>query len=226
MKKETLKASQFQKRHHQIHWQILSQCWNFFRGGKSEEQFLFFNATWEFFAFCAFKPWRVRPRSVRIWKTRCGASELWNTGNPRRLKTTNDEVTGPVLVRNSWVNPVSLPSSLTTLPARGNISASNQQEEELRYQGIPRIVPVSPVALGEAQEKGLEAKGMTLTDFIFLRKDGDRLSEPLEKEKKVFEVFDFIEQAKREKRKVLLMTFSSMPVGLGSTGPTAQGSCL
>lgn len=33
-------------------------------------------------------------------------------------------------------------------------------------------------------------------------------------------------EAKREKRKVLLMTFSSMPVGVGSMGPTAQGSCL
>lgn len=96
-------------------------------------------------------------------------------------------------------------------PARGNISASNQQEEELRYQGIPRIVPVSPVALGETQEKGLEAKGMTLTDFIFLRKDGGPKPSEREKEKKVL---NFIEQAKREKRKVLLMTFSSMPVGL------------
>lgn len=90
-------------------------------------------------------------------------------------------------------------------PSRVNILASSQQEEELRHHRVPMIVPVSPVALGETQARGLEEKGMTLTDFIFLRQKEPTIDA---------EVTDFIQHAKSQNRKVIAMTFSSMPVGL------------
>ncbi|OLQ08413.1 Sterol 3-beta-glucosyltransferase [Symbiodinium microadriaticum] len=89
------------------------------------------------------------------------------------------------------------------LPCPSNILASNQQAEELRHHNVPLIVPVSPVALGE-QVATLADKGMKLTDFIFLRQGSCQLDA---------EVSDFIARAKQDRRKVVAMTFSSMPVG-------------
>lgn len=91
-------------------------------------------------------------------------------------------------------------------PLRSTFSVSNEQEKELKVQGIPMIVPVSPVALGETQAHSLEEKGMTLTDFIFLRRDDATPALPED-------ASNFIRKAKSEGRKVVLMTFSSMPVG-------------
>eukprot|EP00439_Symbiodinium_sp_Y106_P063650 s1407_g9.t2 len=88
-------------------------------------------------------------------------------------------------------------------PCPSNILASNQQAEELRHHNVPLIVPVSPVALGE-QVATLAEKGMRLTDFIFLRQGSCQLDA---------EVSDFIARAKQDRRKVVAMTFSSMPVG-------------
>ncbi|CAJ1351886.1 unnamed protein product, partial [Effrenium voratum] len=88
-------------------------------------------------------------------------------------------------------------------PCPSNILASNQQAEELKHHRVPLIVPVSPLVLGE-QVQSLERKGMTLTDFIFLRQNTSQLDD---------EVSRFIQHAKSEGRQVLAMTFSSMPVG-------------
>eukprot|EP00435_Cladocopium_sp_Y103_P068767 s95_g32.t1 len=104
-------------------------------------------------------------------------------------------------------HPNPIPDPDVCWPLRSNISVSNEQEKELKVQGIPMIVPVSPVALGETQARSLEEKGMTLTDFIFLRSE-DAATPPLPED-----VSNFIRKAKSEARKVILMTFSSMPVG-------------
>ncbi|CAE8639861.1 unnamed protein product [Polarella glacialis] len=100
-------------------------------------------------------------------------------------------------------------------PCPKNILLSNKQCEELRAQKVPVIVPISPLALG-AQAQQLESEGMTLTDFIFLRLGTDSLDA---------ELSDFILQARRDRRRVVAMTFSSMPVGEGKMLDIAAEIC-
>lgn len=88
-------------------------------------------------------------------------------------------------------------------PCPPDFDTSSRIHTEMANQGVDMIVPISPLVLGE-QADVLRQEGMTLTDFIFLRLGGEKL-EP--------RVQDFIQRAHREKRKVVAMTFSSMPVG-------------
>jgi len=88
-------------------------------------------------------------------------------------------------------------------PCPGDISASSYQDRELRHQQIPRIVPVCPAVLG-GQAHAREMAGLTLTDFVFLRQETDGLDS---------EVDQFIGAAREKGRKIVVVTFSSMPVG-------------
>ena len=55
-----------------------------------------------------------------------------------------------------------------------------------------------------SQAHAREMAGLTLTDFIFLRLETDGLDS---------EVDQFIQAARKKNRKIVAITFSSMPVG-------------
>jgi len=75
--------------------------------------------------------------------------------------------------------------------------------EELTSQGIKMIVPANRFLFLE-QAAELESSGYTLTDFIFLRLGTDTLDAS---------VRDFIGKARAAGRRIVAITFSSMPVG-------------
>lgn len=78
---------------------------------------------------------------------------------------------------------------------------------ELRKQRIPIIVPISEVVLKEQAVKlKTRNENIVLTTFIFLRMPGaaDRLPDDIE---------SFIQAARRANRQLIVMAFSSMPVG-------------
>lgn len=86
-------------------------------------------------------------------------------------------------------------------PAPRDISTTHVHYDELVQLQVPMVVPIPPVAMGEqllSPENGLQ-----LTDFIFLNTN-DELSP---------EILEFINAAKKQKRKVVVIAFSSMPVG-------------
>ncbi|CAJ1353935.1 unnamed protein product [Effrenium voratum] len=85
-------------------------------------------------------------------------------------------------------------------PAPG-ISDSMLHFEELQKQNVPMIVPISPIALGDYFSK---LPQYSFTDFIYLRTSADTLDN---------EVDSFVQQAIRQGRRIVLITFSSMPVG-------------
>jgi len=99
------------------------------------------------------------------------------------------------------INALRKSRGLSPLP-RG-VHDEFQQYSELTRQGVPQIVPISSLVLGQHAET-IKANGMTPTDFIFLRRDADQLDEEVDK---------FIQDAKSRDCQVVLMTFSSMPVG-------------
>eukprot|EP00929_Paragymnodinium_shiwhaense_P039313 TRINITY_DN20669_c0_g3_i1.p1 TRINITY_DN20669_c0_g3~~TRINITY_DN20669_c0_g3_i1.p1 ORF type:complete len:843 (+),score=118.62 TRINITY_DN20669_c0_g3_i1:299-2827(+) len=88
------------------------------------------------------------------------------------------------------------------LPFPPGITDKFLQSEELRHQGIPQIVPINPTLLGTAGDE-IACSGVTLTDFIFLRTEGDNeLPSGISR---------FLRETKQQK--VVAMTFSSMPIG-------------
>lgn len=92
-------------------------------------------------------------------------------------------------------------------PCPNNLTDTNRQAKELESQKVPIVVPISRLVLG-AHAKLLEDAGHTLTDFIYLR-----MGEQGKQGKKDPEVDEFIQHARRQHRRVIAMTFSSMPVG-------------
>jgi hypothetical protein len=78
------------------------------------------------------------------------------------------------------------------------------QYAELTAQNVPQIVPISPLALG-SHAQALRERGLTPTDFIFLRRG---MADSLDND-----VSNFIHRARSERRQIVLMSFSSMPVG-------------
>ena len=88
---------------------------------------------------------------------------------------------------------------LQTMPA--GLSDSMAHFDELRKKEVPMIVPISEVALGDYKD---QLPQYVFTDFIFLRTSKDTLDQELD---------SFIHQAQRSGRRIVLMTFSSMPVG-------------
>lgn len=107
--------------------------------------------------------------------------------------------------RAHTINELRLSRGLGAFPK--DIDFTNKEEEELRFQCVPRIVPISPLAIGE--EKAAQMKGVTLTDFIFLRVE----RQAVEVQEQFKEIDDFIAQARQARRPVVCITFSSMPVG-------------
>lgn len=81
------------------------------------------------------------------------------------------------------------------------LSDSMAHFDELHRKEVPMIVPISQIALGEYKAR---LPQYIFTDFIFLRTEQDTLDEPISK---------FLAQAARAGRRVVLITFSSMPVG-------------
>ncbi|CAE7028730.1 tylN [Symbiodinium natans] len=88
---------------------------------------------------------------------------------------------------------------LITVPA--GLTDSMVHFDELQKQGVPMIVPISPVAVGDYAH---QLQQYILTDFVYLRTVKDVLDA---------ELVGFVHQAKAIGRRILLITFSSMPVG-------------
>lgn len=90
-------------------------------------------------------------------------------------------------------------------PCPSGIRDQILQYTELRHQDIKQIVPINPVVLGEHRAASMRNDhGVTLTDFIFLRREDTSLDERVER---------FISAARMSERLVVAMTMSSMPVG-------------
>eukprot|EP00746_Dinoflagellata_sp_MGD_P120606 gnl/MRDRNA2_/MRDRNA2_56069_c0_seq1.p1 gnl/MRDRNA2_/MRDRNA2_56069_c0~~gnl/MRDRNA2_/MRDRNA2_56069_c0_seq1.p1 ORF type:complete len:470 (+),score=77.77 gnl/MRDRNA2_/MRDRNA2_56069_c0_seq1:24-1412(+) len=92
---------------------------------------------------------------------------------------------------------------LKTCP--NNLTGS-YQFQELTKQEIPLVVPISAVSLGREEVARLQehAPTLILTDFIFLRLKEESLPKHME---------DFIQKARNQRRKIVALAFSSMPVG-------------
>jgi len=89
-------------------------------------------------------------------------------------------------------------------PCPMDINSTCPQMDELVAQGVPLVVPFSAAILSEQGREEASKNGLSLTDFIFLRLGTDRLDD---------EVQGFVKTARSERRQVVAMTFSSMPVG-------------
>lgn len=102
-------------------------------------------------------------------------------------------------VRGQSLNCLRRTRGLITIPA--GLTDSMVHFDELHEQGVPMVVPISPVAVGNYLQ---QLQQYILTDFVFLRTKGDVLDD---------ELSSFVKQAKDAGRRILLITFSSMPVG-------------
>lgn len=101
-------------------------------------------------------------------------------------------------------------------PCPTDIGADDRHHEELIKAKVPIIVPINQYVLGGEAEK-MKEMGMTLTDFIFLRLNAEVLDP---------ETASFIENARQNHRKIVAMTFSSMPVGERRMLAIASDICL
>lgn len=147
------------------------------------------------------------------------AHEIEQRANPA---TVRDQLLGPMreVVDSSEFNAMlmqmmeRLPDAGYTLnqlrtsrglgPCPRGISDEFLQYAELTRQGVPQIVPISEVVLGEHAQT-LRDQNMTPTDFIFLRQEHE---EGLDDE-----CSNFIQHSRDNGRQVVAITFSSMPVG-------------
>lgn len=102
-------------------------------------------------------------------------------------------------MRGVGLNRLRKTRGLWTMPA--GLSDTMAHFEELRKKEVPMIVPISEIALGDYKE---QLPQYVFTDFIFLRTVQDTLDD---------ELSGFVQQALRSGRRLVLMTFSSMPVG-------------
>lgn len=84
-----------------------------------------------------------------------------------------------------------------------DIHTQNVAFEELTGQRVRMVVPVNRLFF-HSQAEELERSGFTLTDFIFLRLGTDELDPVIE---------GFINEARSVGRRIVGITFSSMPVG-------------
>ncbi|CAK9007386.1 unnamed protein product [Durusdinium trenchii] len=119
--------------------------------------------------------------------------------NSEGFNATLMSIVQQMSMRGVGLNRLRKTRGLQSMPA--GLSDSMAHFDELHRKEVPMIVPISQIALGEYKAR---LPQYIFTDFIFLRTEQDTLDEPISK---------FLAQAARAGRRVVLITFSSMPVG-------------
>ncbi|CAK9007421.1 unnamed protein product [Durusdinium trenchii] len=120
--------------------------------------------------------------------------------NSEGFNATLMSIVQQMSMRGVGLNRLRKTRGLQSMPA--GLSDSMAHFDELHRKEVPMIVPISQIALGEYKAR---LPQYIFTDFIFLRTEQDTLDEPISK---------FLAQAARAGRRVVLITFSSMPVSV------------
>jgi len=100
---------------------------------------------------------------------------------------------------NISVNKLRTSRGLRTVPT--GLTDSMEHFDEMQRQSVPIVVPISPIAMGDYMDN---LPPYIFTDFIYLRTGQEKLDA---------NTVNFIQTAKKAGRRLVLMTFSSMPVG-------------